>query len=146
MDDDSNLEFELEAFPSISREAATEVAACVKVNMVIIMLQLFRDLTVMGTVLSLYTLIHSERQPLHKGLEDHFQCKEVKSASAGLTAAALLAMVPSYISRYVAGSYDNEVVAIFALTFTFYLYIKFALGEATPLLLILFQCMSFYAL
>ncbi|XP_028781101.1 dolichyl-diphosphooligosaccharide--protein glycosyltransferase subunit STT3A [Neltuma alba] len=50
--------------------------------------------------------------------------KEVKGSGAGLTAAALLAMVPSYISRSVAGSYDNEAVAIFALIFTFYLYIK----------------------
>ncbi|XP_073018268.1 dolichyl-diphosphooligosaccharide--protein glycosyltransferase subunit STT3A-like isoform X3 [Primulina eburnea] len=33
-------------------------------------------------------------------------------------------MVPSYISRSVAGSYDNEAVAIFALIFTFYLYVK----------------------
>jgi len=33
-------------------------------------------------------------------------------------------MVPSYISRSVAGSYDNEAVAIFALVLTFYLYIK----------------------
>jgi dolichyl-diphosphooligosaccharide--protein glycosyltransferase len=39
-------------------------------------------------------------------------------------AAAILAMVPSYISRSVAGSYDNEAVAIFALIFTFYLYVK----------------------
>ncbi|XP_047308072.1 uncharacterized protein LOC124911613 [Impatiens glandulifera] len=36
--------------------------------------------------------------------------------------------VPSYISRSVAGSYDNEAVAIFALIFTFYLYIKVVLG------------------
>lgn len=50
--------------------------------------------------------------------------KEVKGTGAGLTAAVLLAMVPSYISRSVAGSYDNEAVAIFALIFTFYLYIK----------------------
>jgi dolichyl-diphosphooligosaccharide--protein glycosyltransferase len=50
--------------------------------------------------------------------------KEVKGPGAGLTAAVLLAMVPSYISRSVAGSYDNEAVAIFALIFTFYLYIK----------------------
>ncbi|GAB2292357.1 Dolichyl-diphosphooligosaccharide--protein glycosyltransferase subunit stt3a [Dionaea muscipula] len=50
--------------------------------------------------------------------------KEVKGTGAGLTAAALLAMVPSYISRSVAGSYDNEAVAIFALIFTFYLYVK----------------------
>lgn len=50
--------------------------------------------------------------------------KEIKGTGAGLTAAALLALVPSYISRSVAGSYDNEAVAIFALIFTFYLYIK----------------------
>ncbi|KAG1367809.1 Dolichyl-diphosphooligosaccharide--protein glycosyltransferase subunit STT3A [Cocos nucifera] len=50
--------------------------------------------------------------------------KEVKGTGAGLIAAALLAMVPSYISRSVAGSYDNEAVAIFALVFTFYLYVK----------------------
>ncbi|KAL9399470.1 hypothetical protein Peur_008431 [Populus x canadensis] len=50
--------------------------------------------------------------------------KEVKGTGAGLTAAVLLAMVPSYISRSVAASYDNEAVAIFALIFTFYLYIK----------------------
>ncbi|VAH63454.1 unnamed protein product [Triticum turgidum subsp. durum] len=36
----------------------------------------------------------------------------------------LLTKVPSYISRSVAGSYDNEAVAIFALIFTFYLYVK----------------------
>ena len=36
----------------------------------------------------------------------------------------LFLQVPSYISRSVAGSYDNEAVAIFALIFTFYLYIK----------------------
>ncbi|CAH9098614.1 unnamed protein product [Cuscuta europaea] len=50
--------------------------------------------------------------------------KEVKGTGAGLMAAVLLGMVPSYISRSVAGSYDNEAVAIFALVFTFYLYIK----------------------
>ncbi|CAN6700509.1 unnamed protein product [Malus baccata var. baccata] len=33
-------------------------------------------------------------------------------------------MVPSYISCSMAGSYDNEAVAIFALVFTFYLYIR----------------------
>lgn len=33
-------------------------------------------------------------------------------------------MVPSYISRSVAGSYDNEGVAIFALVFVFYTFIK----------------------
>ncbi|XP_037413889.1 dolichyl-diphosphooligosaccharide--protein glycosyltransferase subunit STT3A-like isoform X2 [Triticum dicoccoides] len=50
--------------------------------------------------------------------------KEAKGHGAGLMAATILAMVPSYISRSVAGSYDNEAVAIFALIFTFYLYVK----------------------
>ncbi|VAH79250.1 unnamed protein product [Triticum turgidum subsp. durum] len=50
--------------------------------------------------------------------------KEAKGHGAGLMAATILAMVPSYISRSVAGSYDNEAVAIFAIIFTFYLYVK----------------------
>ena len=32
--------------------------------------------------------------------------------------------VPGYISRSVAGSYDNEGVAIFALQFTYFLWIR----------------------
>lgn len=32
--------------------------------------------------------------------------------------------VPGYISRSVAGSYDNEGIAIFALQFTYFLWIK----------------------
>ena len=43
---------------------------------------------------------------------------------AGLFAALFMAVVPSIISRGVAGSYDNEAVAIWALVNTFYLWIK----------------------
>lgn len=50
--------------------------------------------------------------------------KEVRGTGAGLASAAFIAVVPSYISRSVAGSYDLEAVAIFALVFVFYLYIK----------------------
>ena len=32
--------------------------------------------------------------------------------------------VPGYISRSVAGSYDNEGIAIFALMFTYYLWVS----------------------
>jgi dolichyl-diphosphooligosaccharide--protein glycosyltransferase len=32
--------------------------------------------------------------------------------------------VPSFISRSIAGSYDNEGVAIFALVHTFYMFIR----------------------
>lgn len=42
----------------------------------------------------------------------------------GLFAALFISIVPSYMSRSVAGSYDNEAVAIWALTNTFYLWIK----------------------
>ncbi|KAF2750561.1 glycosyltransferase family 66 protein [Sporormia fimetaria CBS 119925] len=48
----------------------------------------------------------------------------VTSPSAGLLAAAFMGIAPGYISRSVAGSYDNEAIAIFLLVFTFYLWIK----------------------
>lgn len=50
--------------------------------------------------------------------------KEVHDSSAGLIAAGMIAIVPGYISRSVAGSYDNEGVAIFALLLTYYLWVK----------------------
>ena len=50
--------------------------------------------------------------------------KEMKDESAGLLAAAFIGIVPGYISRSVAGSYDNEAIAIFLLMFTFYAWIK----------------------
>ncbi|OJJ88860.1 dolichyl-diphosphooligosaccharide--protein glycosyltransferase subunit STT3 [Aspergillus glaucus CBS 516.65] len=46
------------------------------------------------------------------------------SPSAGLLAAAFMGIVPGYISRSVAGSYDNEAIAIFLLVFTFFLWIR----------------------
>ena len=48
----------------------------------------------------------------------------VQDAGAGLVAAAMLAIVPGYISRSVAGSYDNEGIAIFCMLLTYYLWIK----------------------
>ncbi|VDK42773.1 unnamed protein product [Anisakis simplex] len=50
--------------------------------------------------------------------------KELKSDGAGLIAAALIAIVPGYISRSVAGSYDNEGIAIFCMLLTYFLWIK----------------------
>lgn len=50
--------------------------------------------------------------------------KEMKDESAGLLAAVFIGIAPGYISRSVAGSYDNEAIAIFLLMFTFYLWIK----------------------
>lgn len=50
--------------------------------------------------------------------------KELWSPGAGLFAASFIAIVPGYISRSVAGSYDNEGIAIFALQFTYYLWVK----------------------
>ncbi|KAH8924920.1 glycosyltransferase family 66 protein [Atractiella rhizophila] len=50
--------------------------------------------------------------------------KEVGSEGTGLWAALFIGIVPGYISRSVAGSYDNEAIAIFILMTTFYLWIK----------------------
>ena len=50
--------------------------------------------------------------------------REVRGTGAGLVSAALISVVPSYISRSVAGSFDLEAVAIFALMFVFFLYVK----------------------
>lgn len=50
--------------------------------------------------------------------------KELKDAGAGLVAAAMISIVPGYISRSVAGSYDNEGIAIFCMLLTYALWIK----------------------
>uniref|UniRef100_A0A6I8P762 Dolichyl-diphosphooligosaccharide--protein glycosyltransferase subunit STT3A n=1 Tax=Ornithorhynchus anatinus TaxID=9258 RepID=A0A6I8P762_ORNAN len=47
-----------------------------------------------------------------------------QDAGAGLLAAAMIAVVPGYISRSVAGSYDNEGIAIFCMLLTYYMWIK----------------------
>lgn len=65
--------------------------------------------------------------PLFSGftaIATYFLTKELWSQGAGLFAAGFIAIVPGYISRSVAGSYDNEGIAIFALMFTYYLWIK----------------------
>jgi len=49
---------------------------------------------------------------------------ELKDVGAGLVAAAMIAIVPGYISRSVAGSYDNEGIAIFCMLLTYALWIK----------------------
>lgn len=53
-----------------------------------------------------------------------FTNEMTSSPSAGLLAAAFMGIAPGYISRSVAGSYDNEAIAIFLLVFTFFLWIK----------------------
>jgi len=65
--------------------------------------------------------------PIFSGLtaiSTYLLTKELWSAGAGLFAACFIAIVPGYISRSVAGSYDNEGIAIFALQFTYYLWVK----------------------
>ncbi|XP_054708853.1 dolichyl-diphosphooligosaccharide--protein glycosyltransferase subunit STT3B-like [Uloborus diversus] len=57
-------------------------------------------------------------------LSTYFLTKELWNAAAGLFAACFIAIVPGYISRSVAGSYDNEGIAIFALMLTYYLWVK----------------------
>ena len=56
---------------------------------------------------------------------------QLASPSAGLLAAAFIGIAPGYISRSVAGSYDNEAIAIFLLMTTFYFWIRaLKLGSA----------------
>jgi dolichyl-diphosphooligosaccharide---protein glycosyltransferase len=50
--------------------------------------------------------------------------QECWNSSAAIYSAAFVAIAPGYISRSVAGSYDNEAVAIFALVLTFYTWVK----------------------
>ena len=66
--------------------------------------------------------------PVFAGLTSvstYFFTKECSNRpEAGLFAALFISIVPSYISRSVAGSYDNEGVAIWALITTFWLWVK----------------------
>lgn len=50
--------------------------------------------------------------------------KELSDEASGLAAAAMISIVPGYISRSVAGSYDNEGIAIFCMLLTYYTWIK----------------------
>uniref|UniRef100_A0A1I8EHD0 dolichyl-diphosphooligosaccharide--protein glycotransferase n=1 Tax=Wuchereria bancrofti TaxID=6293 RepID=A0A1I8EHD0_WUCBA len=50
--------------------------------------------------------------------------KELWTPGAGLFAACFIAISPGYTSRSVAGSYDNEAIAIFALQFTYFLWVR----------------------
>lgn len=50
--------------------------------------------------------------------------KIFQGEGAGLVAASLISIVPGYISRSVAGSYDNEGIAIFCMLLTYYFWIK----------------------
>lgn len=54
----------------------------------------------------------------------YLMTSEIHNRKSGLIAAALVGIVPGYISRSVAGSYDNECVSIFAMLFTFYMVVK----------------------
>lgn len=65
--------------------------------------------------------------PAFSGVTAYFTylfTKEMKDSSAGLLAAIFMGIAPGYISRSVAGSYDNEAIAITLLMATFYLWIK----------------------
>lgn len=65
--------------------------------------------------------------PIFSGLTaitTFFLTKELWNTGAGLLAACFISIAPGYISRSVAGSYDNEGIAIFALMLTFFLWIR----------------------
>ena len=72
----------------------------------------------------LYVGVSRPRLPAESLMPVHRFTREMKDDSAGLLAAAFIGIVPGYISRSVAGSYDNEAIAIFLLMFTFLNWIK----------------------
>lgn len=57
-------------------------------------------------------------------LAGYLLTKTMKDEGAGLLGALFLGIAPGYISRSVAGSYDNECIAIFLLVFTFFLWVR----------------------
>ncbi|KAG9396377.1 Oligosaccharyl transferase, STT3 subunit [Carpediemonas membranifera] len=73
----------------------------------------------------------------------YFFGKDMRDDRTGLLAALLMALVPAYISRSVAGSYDNEAVSIFALLFAYLLWIK-AVRHGSVLLAALTAAAYFY--
>lgn len=65
--------------------------------------------------------------PAFSGLTAYFTyllTREMKDEVTGLLSALFMGMAPGYISRSVAGSYDNEAIAITLLMATFYFWIK----------------------
>ena len=65
--------------------------------------------------------------PIFSGLTaiaTYFLTKEIWTPGAGLFSAAFISIAPGYISRSVAGSFDNEGIAIFALQCSFFLWIR----------------------
>lgn len=50
--------------------------------------------------------------------------RRARAEATGLLSGAFMALVPGYISRSAAGSFDNEGVAIFALMATYYLWVR----------------------
>nr|CUU98674.1 dolichyl diphosphooligosaccharide protein [Hymenolepis microstoma] len=50
--------------------------------------------------------------------------KEAIDLPSAIVASALISIVPGYTSRSVAGSYDNEGIAIFCMILTFYFWVK----------------------
>ncbi|KAH9373748.1 hypothetical protein HPB48_016594 [Haemaphysalis longicornis] len=57
-------------------------------------------------------------------LAPFFSSLTTLDTASGLMAAAMISIVPGYISRSVAGSYDNEGIAIFCMLLTYYMWIK----------------------
>lgn len=57
-------------------------------------------------------------------ISTYYFTTELKDSNAGLLAAIFMGIAPGYISRSVAGSYDNEAIAITLLMTTFFFWIK----------------------
>ena len=92
-------------------------------NICVLLAPGFSALTAWSTYMCVHMFL-GNRAALEKLTRYRRFTKEMKDESAGLLAAAFIGIAPGYISRSVAGSYDNEAIAIFLLMFTFYCWIK----------------------
>ncbi|ROV87747.1 hypothetical protein VSDG_09717 [Cytospora chrysosperma] len=89
-----------------------------------IIYHLFRLLTVPVDIRNICVLLAPGFSGL-TALASYWLTNELSTSnSAGLLAAAFMGIAPGYISRSVAGSYDNEAIAIFLLVLTFFLWVK----------------------
>lgn len=93
-------------------------------NICVLLAPGFSALTAWATYMYVSPVLIPSRKRIDNVLYLTRFTKEMKDESAGLLAAAFIGIVPGYISRSVAGSYDNEAIAIFLLMFTFYAWIK----------------------
>ena len=95
----------------------------------------FTKLSIFFWFLSIFLDICVYTSPIFSSftsLATYLLTAELWNNRAGLIAAIFMSIIPGYTQRSVAGSFDNEGIAIFALQMSFYAWIKASrLGSIT---------------